>query len=166
MAGLINELITTLDKLNVLYDELLESAKQKKEAIIKNEIEMIQEINDNENIILGKTEKLDKKRIELFSDIAFVLNKNPDDITITKLSEYIKGQKEEPDVIRVRDTAGKLLKELKEINDQNKQLIEYSLEHAEFSMNLIRSSLSGKPSYYDSLGNELPSSERLFDITQ
>ncbi len=166
MAGLIDELITTLSEMNDLYEQLIKSGKEKRDVIIKNDIEALQKVNENENILVGKTLKLDKKREELFSDIAFVLNKNQEDITLTKLIEYIEEQPEVEDVKKLRDSANELLSELKSINESNKILIEESLNHAEFSMNLLRGSLSKKPYYCDTLGNEIPTGDRLFDIKQ
>ncbi len=166
LAGLINELINNLDELNTLYEKLLESGNEKKQCVIKNDITALQAINDKENILVGKAIKLDKKRTELFDDIAFVLNKNPKEMTLSKLIEYIDTQAEAKDVKRVRDRAETLLSELKQLNEQNKNLIETSLDHAEFSMNLLRGSLSSRPCYYDTQGHEIPTGERLFDIKQ
>ena len=66
MAGLIDELIVVLDEMNDLYEQLIKSGKDKLEVIIKNNIEELQKINADENVLVGKTLKLDKKREELF----------------------------------------------------------------------------------------------------
>ncbi len=166
MAGLIDKLIITLDEMNNLYEQLIESGKEKRDVIIKNDIDSLQKINDNENIIIGKTLKLDKKREELFSDIAFVLNKEQEKMTLTKLIEYIDKQSEAEEVKKERNRSEKLLAELKKTNEGNKVLIEESLSQADFSMNLLRGSLSGRPYYCDAMGNEIPTDERLFDTKQ
>ncbi len=166
MAGLIDELIVVLDEMNDLYEQLIKSGKDKLEVIIKNNIEELQKINADENVLVGKTLKLDKKREELFSDIAFVLNKNPEDMTLTNLIEYIDKQAESENVRKARDKASELLAELKKTNEHNRMLIEESLSQAEFSMNLLRGSLSKRPYYCDTLGNEIPTGDRLFDIKQ
>lgn len=166
MAGLIDELIVVLDEMNDLYEQLIKSGKDKLEVIIKNNIEELQKINADENVLVGKTLKLDKKREELFSDIAFVLNKNPEDMTLTNLIEYIDKQAESENVRKARDKASELLAELKKTNEHNRMLIEESLSQAEFSMNLLRGSLSKRPYYCDTLGNEIPTDDRLFDIKQ
>lgn len=166
MAGLIDNLVVVLDDMNSLYEQLIESGKEKRNVIIKNNIETLQKINDNENILVGKLLKLDKKREELFSDIAFVLNKNSKEITLTKLIEYISGQKEVENVKSARDKAAVLLSELKQINETNRVLTEESLKQAEFSMNILRGSLSKRPYYCDTMGNEIPTGDRLFDIKQ
>ncbi len=166
MAGLIDKLIETLDEMNDLYEKLVESGKEKRGIIIKNDIDSLQKINDNENILIGKTLKLDKKREELFSDIAFVLNKDQKDMTLSKLIEYIDKQAEAEDVRKAKDRAENLIKELKKTNENNRILIEESLSQAEFSMNLLRGSLSRRPYYCDTMGNEIPTDERLFDTKQ
>lgn len=166
MAGLIDELVTTLNEMNDLYEQLIISGKEKKECIIKNNIEKLQKINELETETVGKTLKLDKKREELFSDIAFVLNKNQNDMTLEKLIEYIDKQQEVESVRNARDKAQALLKELKQLNESNGVLINESLNQAEFSMNLLRGSLSRRPYYCDTRGNEIPTNDRLFDIKQ
>jgi len=166
LAGLINELIVTLDEMNNLYEGLIKSGNEKRDIIIKNDIEALHKINENENILVGKTLKLDKKREELFSDIAFVLNKNPKEMTLTKLIECIDKQAEAEDVKKIRDKAEGLLSELKKINENNRVLIDESLNQAEFSMNLLRGTLSKRPYYCDTRGNEIPTGERFFDIKQ
>ena len=107
-----------------------------------------------------------KKEKSFFSDIAFVLNKNPEDMTLTNLIEYIDKQAESENVRKARDKASELLAELKKTNEHNRMLIEESLSQAEFSMNLLRGSLSKRPYYCDTLGNEIPTGDRLFDIKQ
>jgi len=166
LAGLINELIVNLNDMNNLYEQLIESGKEKRKVIIKNNIEELQKINADENILVRKTLKLDKKREELFSDIAFVLNKPSENITLTKLIEYIDTQAEAEDVKKARERASCLLAELKEINENNRILIEEALNQTEFSMNVLRGTLSKKPYYCDTHGNEIPTGDRFFDVKQ
>lgn len=166
MAGLIDELVVVLNEMNDLYEQLIKSGKDKRDVIIKNNIEQLQKINDDENILVGKSLKLNKKREELFSDIAFVLNKDPENMTLSELIKCIDKQAESENVKKARDKMAGLLSELKTTNENNRMLIEESLNQAEFSMNLLRGSLSRKPYYCDTLGNEIPNGDRLFDIKQ
>ena len=167
MAGIIINLIETIKEQISLYEILLESTKEKKRAVIENNIDLINKLNDDDNITVGRIMKLDKKREELFRDIAFVLNKEMKGITITKIIEYIKGQPEEEEVTRLKEKMTSLLSEINDLNEKNKKLIGYAIEQIDFSMNLVRSTLSNEPSYYDTMGNEILSdNKRLFDAKQ
>ena len=166
MASLINELIYVLEEQNKVYQELLEISSKKKLSIIENDITKLQTFISKENTLVGKSQRLDKKRIQLFKDIAFVLNK-PNQINLSLIIEMIKGQSEEEQLIKIKNKTIELLNKLKIINDQNKELIEISLEHIEVSMNFIRSSVNSEPYFYDSQGNEINhSNKKLFDATQ
>lgn len=167
MAGLIEELMDTVDKQIEIYDELLEIAAKKKTAVIENKIDALSEITAAENTLLGRCSRLDKQRETLFDDIAFVLNKKSEDITLSKLVELIKGQPEEQRLAAIRDRAMDTLNKLKKINDLNRTLIETSLQHIDYSMNVLRGTLNPQPYYYDLAGNEinLPG-KMLFDAKQ
>ncbi len=166
MAGLIDDLSETLNQMNEIYEKLIQTGKEKKSVIIKNDVEQLHKINDEENSLVGKAIKLDKKREEYFSDIAFVLNKDSKDITLSKIIEYIDKQPEVESVKEIYEKTISLLDELKKINELNNTLIGESLKQAEFQMNLLRGSLSRRPYYCDTLGNEIPTGERFFDIKQ
>lgn len=167
MAGLIEELMNTVDKQIDIYEELLEIAAKKKVSIVENRVEDLAEFTAVENTLLGRCSRLDKQRETLFNDIAFVLNKKSEDITLTKLIELIKGQPEEERLIKTRDKAFETLNKLKQINDLNRMLVETSLEHIDYSMNVIRGALSPQPYYCDLAGNEIDlPGKMLFDTKQ
>lgn len=165
MASLINELIDTMKSQNEIYTSLLEIASKKKVCIIENDIKTLQGYIKEENILVGKNQKLEKKRIELFDDISIVLGKNKD-ITLKDIIEKISGQKGEKELIEVRNEMLIVLPKLKTINDQNQELIKLSLDYIDFSMNMIRGANS-QPTYFDYLGNEINSlDKKMFDARQ
>lgn len=167
MAGLINNLIKNVQNQTEIYSQLIKTGLNKKEAIVNNDIEKVQQLTDDESLLVGKCNKYNKERIELFKDIAFVLNKNPDELTLSRILVLIEGQEEAPILAKLRDETEALLEELKRVNDMNKTLVDFSLEHLEFSMNVFRQSLSRQPSYYDSTGKEINTSgNSFFDAKQ
>lgn len=167
MAGLIEELMDTVEEQIFIYEELLETAAKKKVIIIENNVEGLSELNDIENTLLGRCTRLDKKRDSLFKDIAFVLNKKSEDITLSKLVELMQGQPEEQRLVQIRDRAVDTIERLKSINDLNRVLIETSMEHLDYSMNLIRGAINPQPYYVDLAGNEVTLPGRMmFDTKQ
>ena len=152
MAGLIDQLLETLNEQYQRYEELLGLSREKVEVIINNDVEELQKINYLENLVISQNQKLEKKREEITNDIATVLNQKVEDLTLTRLIELMEGQNEQPALILTRDRIRNILEELSEINNQNGQLIQNSLEYIEYSTNVMRSSVSQQPSYYSSTG--------------
>lgn len=166
MASLIHELIDTLNEQNNIYESLLDVASKKKVAIIENNIPTLQQFIKDENLLIGRNQRLEKKRLELFCDIATVLGK-PLNITLKQIIEAIKDKEGEKELIQIREKMLQTLPKLKSINDQNQELLQMSMDFVDFSINVIRSSTEQRPTYYDMLGNEINSSDtKMFDAKQ
>ena len=166
MASLIKELIDTLTEQNNIYQSLLDIASKKKVNIIENNILSLQEFIKEENLLIGRNQRLDRKRIEIFKDISMVLGKN-NDLSLKEIIESIKGQEGEKELIDIREKLLDILPKLKSLNDQNQELIKISMDYIDFSINIIRASGSNSPTYYDSLGNEINASDKkMFDAKQ
>lgn len=166
MASLIKELIDTLEEQANIYQSLLEIASKKKVSIIENNIDALQAFVKDENVLVGRNQRLEKKRIEFFKDISMVLGKN-EDISLKEIIDNIKGQDGEKELILLREKMLGVLPKLKSINDQNQELLKMSIDYVDFSMNLIRGAGAESPTYYDLAGNEINSSDRkMFDAKQ
>lgn len=166
MASLIKELIDTLEEQANIYQALLEIASKKKVSIIENNIDELQAFVKDENVLVGRNQRLEKKRIEFFKDISMVLGKN-EDISLKEIIDNIKGQDGEKELISIREKMLVVLPKLKSINDQNQELLKMSIDYVDFSMNLIRGAGAEAPTYYDLAGNEINSSDRkMFDAKQ
>ncbi len=166
MASLIKELIDTLTEQNNIYQSLLDIASKKKVNIIENNILGLQEFIKEENLLIGRNQRLDRKRIEIFKDISMVLGKN-NDLSLKQIIESIKGQEGEKELIDIREKLLDILPKLKALNDQNQELIKISMDYIDFSINIIRASGGNSPTYYDSLGNEINASDKkMFDAKQ
>lgn len=166
MASLIKELIETLTEQNNIYQSLLDVASKKKVAIIENKIPNLQEFVKEENVLIGRNQRLDKKRIEIFKDISMVLGKN-DELSLKDIISCMKGQEGEKELIAIRENMLEILPKLKSLNDQNQELLTISMDYVDFSINMIRASGGNSPTYYDSLGNEINTlDKKMFDAKQ
>ena len=166
MASLIKELIDTLEEQTNIYQSLLEIASKKKVSIIENNIDELQAFVKEENVLVGRNQRLEKKRIEFFKDISMVLGKNQN-ISLKDIIENIKGQDGEKELIEIREKMLDVLPKLKSINDQNQELLKMSIDYVDFYINLIRGAGGGAPTYYDLAGNEInPSDKKMFDAKQ
>ena len=140
MASLMENLISVLEEEGKAYEELLELSMKKTPIIIGGDLENLQKITDDEQIIVAKINRLDAKREEVTKDIANVLNK---DVTKLKLVDIINLLSQRPVEQKLLAAAHDKLKEvvgqMTRINEQNRDLIQRSLEMVEFDLNLIQS---------------------------
>ncbi len=139
MASLIDELIDVLDKEEKEYQDLILLSREKTPVIVKGDLEKLQKITEAEQYVVGKINKLEKKRTEVAKDIAVVLGKNESELKVPDLVELLASQPAEQE--RLRDVYDKLratLKEMVQVNDINRGLVKESLEFIEFNMNLLK----------------------------
>ena len=166
MSSLMDKLADTLEEQAEYYEQILALSEEKKDVIVRNDVEALQKITNIENIILSKNAKADKSREQSMADLAEVYGFKNGEFNTEKLLSVIKEQPErhklEAAVMRIKESAGKL----GEINAQNKQLIDSSLDYIGFTMNLLRGAMQNEPTFYSAKGDEIGESQGLFDIKQ
>ena len=166
MPGLVYGLIDILEKQIANIDELTVLSNEKRDLIIKNDTVGLSELTNNENAIVNKIQKLDKARLSVMKDIANVLGQDPSIITVTVLAEVLKNQPEHEQLSSLAVSMQEKLDNLRFINDQNKILIDSSLEYINFTVNVIRGSLMPEQAIYDRSGEELGLRQSFFDAKQ
>ena len=155
MAGLVSNLTEVLKGQTTLFREIVALSAGKKQSIIANDIETLRTIVAQENEIVPKVLKGDKDRERIMADVATVLNKNYDELTLTTLVQLTQGQPENAALTEAVDEFSAAANEMKQTNDINKLLIENALEYLEYNINMIHSSVSSGPAGYgDILGDD------------
>ena len=140
MAGLIDELVNVMSQENDIYRELIPIAEEKTRVIIKNDLDALQKITEQEQLTIEKITALEKKREEVVINIGTVLSRDPKELNMKALIKIMGKQPEEQKALsRIHDELDGNLRRLVTINDRNKELINQSLEMIEFNMNLIQS---------------------------
>lgn len=144
MASLIDNLITTLQTENDEYQTLLGLSMEKTGIIVKGDVEALNIMVEKEQEIVERINVLEKKRTEATKDIALVLNKDPKTLTLTVLTDLLKGQKRESDALKeVHDKLSATMAQMVKVNEHNKVLLQESIEMVQFEMNLIQSMKQG-----------------------
>lgn len=139
MASLIEELIDVLDKEEREYQDLILLSHEKTPVIVKGDLEKLQRITEAEQYIIGKVNKLEKKRTEVASDIALVLGKE-DTLKVMDIADLLKKQpQEQQKLLEVYDRLRDTLKKLDTVNELNKGLVGESLEFIQYNLNLYKS---------------------------
>jgi flagellar biosynthesis/type III secretory pathway chaperone len=142
MAGMINKLIEVMNEQAQRYEELLGLSQEKREAIVKNDLEYLQKITRFENILVSQNEKLERNRMEIIKDIASVMGKNEKDMTLATLIELMEGQAEHAELIETGNKIRGIIEELSNVNVFNASLIENALDYIEYSMNVMQTSVN------------------------
>lgn len=170
MASLIEELITTLNQENEIYESLIPVNTKKTKVIINNDLEALQEITQTEQEMIQKISALEAKRQEVIINIGTVINRDPGTLILKNLIQLLEKQPAEQEQLRIiHDKLQKSVHRLAEINLQNQSLIEQSLEMIEFNMNFIQSTRMSPGNNYnkDASGIDMAIEQtRMFDAKQ
>ena len=172
MASLMENLMDLLEKENGEYEKLLELSMQKTPVIIEGNIEKLNKITDEEQIIVGRVNRLDKEREKVMHDIATVLNKAVQTLKLGQLVKLLAERPEQQNRLSQIHTRLKItMDQMVRVNNRNRELIQSSLEMVEYNMNVLKSMKAAPEtanytkSAYNS-GSTMGSVQKSFDAKQ
>ena len=157
MASLIEELVSTLDREDRLYTDLIPIQEKKLRAIVTNDLETIGKLAEEEQTLVDEVGILEAKRMRITDDIATVLGKPQGTMKLEQIVQTLKNQPDEQKKLQeLHDRLRRTIARLQELNVQNKDLLDQVLEMVEFNMNVIRSTrMSSGSSNYSSSAAEV-----------
>lgn len=133
------DLISILEQEDSLYEDLLKLSMSKTPVLISGDLEALSRITEDEQEIVNKVNALDKKREEGMKDIANVLGKDVKTLKLTDLIEILRSRPAEQNrLAAIYDKLSDTLGQMKRTNEQNRELIESSLEMVQFDMNVLQ----------------------------
>lgn len=139
MASLMENLVDVLEKESIEYNKLLELSMRKTPVIVSADLEQLQNITDEEQIVLGRINRLEQKREEVVKDIANVINV---DVRKVKLVDFIRMLESRPaeqeKLAKAHDALKDVVGQMKRVNEQNGELLKQSMEMIEFDMNVLK----------------------------
>jgi len=142
MASLIENLIEVLNKEDIQYQELIKLSEVKTTAIVHGDITKLQEILGLEQKNIDIINKLEATREECVKDICCVLNLSQKGMRIDMIIEMLSGQPKEQKALQdIHKKLKRTLDYLMRINDNNKVLLQESMDMLEFELNLARNSV-------------------------
>ena len=140
MASLIEELIMVLGDEEKIYSEIIPIAEKKTQIIVNNDLQSLNSITEEEQGLLGKISKLEKKRQEVIRNIGIVMNKKESELNFVTIIELLNGQEKEQEELRkLHDKLKRTIDILSTLNERNQMLIKQSLEMIDFDINLMQS---------------------------
>ena len=106
---------------------------------VSADLEALSLITDEEQVILSRLANIEKKREECMKDIANVVNRDVSTLKLGDLIAMLNTRPQEQQKLAVlHDKLSTTITQMRRSNEQNKQLIESSLEMVQFDMNVIQ----------------------------
>ena len=140
MASLIDELIDVLTNEEKEYQDLILLSQEKTPVLVKGDLEKLQKITEAEQFVIGKVNKLEKRRTEVVTDIALVLGKDKETLKITDIADMLNSQPEEQKkLLDLNDKLRDTLKKIQTVNELNKELVNESLDFIKYNLDLFKS---------------------------
>ena len=140
MASLVEELVNVLAEEESIYKKLTEYGEKKRQIIIDADIPELEKLTDLEQQASDELLTKSNKQIALLGDIATVLGKTDEKMTVTRLIGYLDKQ---PDIqsklTETRDSLLDTADQMQKINDLNSQLLAQAIEMTEFDITLFKS---------------------------
>jgi len=134
----ISAVISCLEEMHRIHSVLLELADQKKEVLISNSVDRLNQIIHKENQYVRQIAELDKERAEAVNQ--FLISKcyrpNPK-VTISDLVQLLFKAEEKMRLMDVQKQLTHVIAQLKKANELNQQLIQQSLSFIDYSLDLF-----------------------------
>ena len=140
MASLMEELIDCLEQEEKEFSQLLTLSRKKTPVIVNNKVAELEKITDEEQIVVSRITGLETKREAVTKDIAEVINKDVEELKLTTLIELMAGQPgERKRLSDVHDRLSATVRQIRQINENNAELINHALEMVNFDFNILKS---------------------------
>ncbi len=147
MDSLLKKLLGLLEEETDLYRSLLSILQKEKKAVVASQLEELNEAGKEKESLILKIRILEEQRLRVQGRLADSLRYDPQDLTLTKLSQLVG----EPYSIRLKICYSNLLTlipSIREINHSNKSLLTHSLELVRGSLTLLNNFAASNAVYH------------------
>ncbi len=139
MASLMETIIDVLVKEEEAYRLLIELSKKKTPIIIKNDLDGLARITEEEQNVVSEIQKFEKLRMQTMKDIADVTNHTGQELKLPDLIDMMSSRPSEQGQLReIHDKLKVTLDNMKRINEQNRELLQNSIDMVNFEINLLQ----------------------------
>ena len=140
MASLVEELVSVLGAEEKVYRKLIACGEQKKDILIAADVPALEELTIQEQLASDELISLSNRQVQLLTDIATVLGRTKEKMTVSRLIGYLGSQPKVQEQLTIaRDTLLEAAGEMKRLNDENIILIQQAIELNEFDLTLFKS---------------------------
>jgi flagellar biosynthesis/type III secretory pathway chaperone len=152
---LIDSLIGLLKREIVVYRELQSTIAHEKIILLKPSLERLLESNSKKETVILKAKMLEEGRLKLVRRIAKTLDIEENEVNLTTLCSCVDHD-QQTDLRECQSTLNRLLTESRNMNQNNKELLDYSLHFLQGSVDFIHSLASSASSCYMPSGRMRP----------
>ena len=139
MASLLENLIDVLDKENAEYEKLVVLAEEKTPTIIKGDVEGLSKITEDEQVIVGRIQGMEKQRIKVLAEVANVVNRDVETLKLIDLIQMLEKMPEQQKKLKdIHERLKETTEKLRLLNDKNQLLLADKLDMVDFNLNMIR----------------------------
>lgn len=140
MASLVEELINILEEEENVYLELKNFGELKKDILIRNDVPELEKLTAREQVAADTLLALSNRQIQVLTDIANVLGRSEDKMTVTKLIGLLDSEPATQSRLRVaKEKICSQAEQVNSLNQQNAALLNQALELTEFDITLFKS---------------------------
>ena len=155
LSPLLDSLIILLKREIVVYRELQAAISHEKTILMKPSLERLLESNDKKETVILKAKMLEDGRLKLVKKIAKILALEESEVNLTVLCSYADHNQKEC-LKDCQSILGSLLANNREMNKNNKELLDFSLHFFQGSVDFIHSLLSSTSACYMPSGKMRP----------
>ncbi|NLT97455.1 MAG: flagellar protein FlgN [Christensenellaceae bacterium] len=148
MEDLLNGLIDVVQQELTVYQSVLGKANQKKEALIKNDISMLEHIVARESGIVKTMQELEQRREGLIRAIAEKHGLDEQKATLADIAALYPDKSET--LLTLKTELSRVLAEIQKLNEANKALLDTHLQYTSFCINLLTGGSSPFGTYSNS----------------
>ena len=145
MEDLLNGLIDVVQQELTVYQSVLGKANQKKEALIKNDISMLEHIVARESGIVKTMQELEQRREGLIRAIAEKHGLDEQKATLADIAALYPDKSET--LLTLKTELSRVLAEIQKLNEANKALLDTHLQYTSFCINLLTGAASQLGTY-------------------
>lgn len=139
-----------MDEINEVHKHLLELAEEKKHAIIKNDVNKLNQIVNKESQYVRKVRDLDQQRAEAVNELLLSKCFRPDPkITTSDIIKLLYKSEEKKALSDAQKRLMQTLVQMKQVNDRNQQLIRQSLAFIDYSLDLVVGPIEEEATYHN-----------------
>ncbi|HZG87386.1 flagellar protein FlgN [Paenibacillus sp.] len=132
------QLLSVLERMTETHEELIALAEQKKEALIRNNVDEVSAIVNRETRAVKVVDTLLKEQADatnaFFRARGFQTTRA---VTVTELSRMVTDPQEKKRLLDARDRLTAAIAQLKTKNELNQKLIEQSISYINYTLDLV-----------------------------
>lgn len=140
MASLVEELVTVLEEEEKIYQTLITYGEEKTDILIRADVPALEQLTSKEQLASDDLNTHSNQQIQLLNDIANVLGRAGEKMTVTSLIGLLDSQpKVQQKLTIARDNLLAAANRMNDLNEQNVALIKQAIELNEFDLTLFKS---------------------------